>query len=75
MCWLSGTGSDWVAKLGDFGLAKAFDRAGLSGHSVTGAAAGTFAFMARQQLINYKYAKPEVDVWPMGGVAVLDDDR
>jgi serine/threonine protein kinase len=27
--------------------------------------AGTLAFMPRQQLVNFKYAKPEVDVWAM----------
>lgn len=54
-----------IAKIGDFGLAKAFDLAGLSGYSMTGHAAGTPDFMARQQLINYKYAKPVVDVWSM----------
>lgn len=54
-----------IAKIGDFGLAKAFDLAGLSGYSMTGHAAGTPDFMARQQLLNYKYAKPSVDVWSM----------
>ena len=62
---LSGTGPHWVVKIGDYGLAKAFDLAGLSGHSVTGKAAGTLLFMPRQQLINYKYVQPEVDVWAM----------
>lgn len=62
---LSGTKGNQTAKIADFGLAKAFDRAGLSGHSSTGAAAGTVNFMARKQLINYKYAKPDVDVWSM----------
>lgn len=52
-----------LIKIGDFGLAKAFDRAGLSGLTATGTAAGTVAYMPRVQLVNYKYAKPEVDVW------------
>lgn len=62
---LSGSGSDGrpVVKLADFGLAKAFERAGLSGHTRTGAMGGTIPFMARTQLIGYKYAGPEVDVW------------
>ncbi|MEV2223613.1 hypothetical protein AB0E01_27560 [Nocardia vinacea] len=30
---------------------------------MTGSSAGTMAFMARPQLTNYKFAKPEVDVW------------
>jgi eukaryotic-like serine/threonine-protein kinase len=62
---LTGNGENQVAKLGDFGVAKAFDRAGLSGQSMTGEAAGTFGFMGRKQLINYKYAKPDVDIWSM----------
>ena len=52
-----------VAKMGDYGLAKAFDLAGLSGMSSTGATAGTPYFMPRQQVVDFKYAKPEVDVW------------
>jgi serine/threonine protein kinase len=60
---LIGSGSRRVAKLGDFGLAKAFDLAGLSGHTRTGAIGGTIPFMARTQLINYRFAGPEVDVW------------
>ncbi len=54
-----------IAKIADFGLGKAFDAAGLSGYTRTGAAAGTPVFMARQQVINFKYAKPEADVWAM----------
>jgi hypothetical protein len=60
---LAGSGPARVAKLADFGLAKAFDRAGLSGHTRTGAVGGSIAFMARAQIVNYKFAKPEVDVW------------
>lgn len=52
-----------LVKIGDFGLAKAFDRAGLSGLTRTGAVAGTVAYMPRVQVVDYKYAKPEVDVW------------
>ena len=52
-----------VAKIADYGLAKAFDLAGLSGQTMTGHAAGTPRFMPRQQVINFKHAKPEVDVW------------
>ena len=52
-------------KIADVGLAKAFDLAGLSGQTRTGAAAGTPLFMPRQQVINFKYAQPDVDVWSM----------
>ncbi|MDD4843877.1 MAG: protein kinase [Anaerotignum sp.] len=52
-----------VAKVADFGFAKAFETAGLSKHTRTGTAAATPVFQPRQQIANYKYAKPEVDVW------------
>jgi len=61
--FVSGSGPSRVAKVADFGLAKAFDTAGLSGHTRTGVAAGKPWFMPRQQVVNFKYAKPDVDVW------------
>lgn len=51
------------AKLTDFGLAKSFETAGLSGMTATGAAGGTFHFMPREQLTNFKYVHPVSDVW------------
>ncbi|MFE9695140.1 protein kinase [Micromonospora sp. NPDC005806] len=60
---LSGPPTEPVAKIADFGLAKAFDRAGLSGHTASGAVGGSYAFMARAQILDYKYARPDVDVW------------
>jgi pSer/pThr/pTyr-binding forkhead associated (FHA) protein len=61
--FLTGSGSGLCAKLGDFGLSKAFDKAGLSGHTWSGLLSGTPLFMPRQQVLRYKYARPEVDVW------------
>ncbi|HEY7423701.1 MAG TPA: protein kinase [Gemmataceae bacterium] len=61
--FLARSGAKFCAKVGDYGLAKAFDMAGLSGMSATGTAAGTPVFMPRQQLVDFKYARPEVDVW------------
>lgn len=54
-----------VARISDFGLAKNFQQAGLSGLSVTGNYAGTPLFMPREQLINFKHLKPVSDVWSM----------
>jgi serine/threonine protein kinase len=51
------------AKIGDFGLAKAFATAGLSGLTRTGAVAGTPAYMPRTQVLDYREAPPAVDVW------------
>jgi eukaryotic-like serine/threonine-protein kinase len=53
-----------LVKVGDYGLAKSFDFAGLSGFSRSGdRAMGTLAFMPRQQVKNFKYVQPDVDVW------------
>jgi serine/threonine protein kinase len=51
------------AKVGDFGLSKAFELAGLSGQTRPYDVGGTPAFMPRRQILDYLYAKPEVDVW------------
>jgi eukaryotic-like serine/threonine-protein kinase len=56
-------GSNTIAKIGDYSIAKAFDLARLSGLSMSGTMAGTPYFMSRPQLINFKYSKPEVDIW------------
>ncbi len=52
-----------VAKIGDYGLSKAFDIAGLSGQTLTGTKAGTPVLMPRQQVLNFKYTQPDVDIW------------
>ncbi len=56
---------DGTAKLADFGLAKSFSQAGLSGMTATGAVAGTFFFMPREQLTNFRQVRPVSDVWSM----------
>lgn len=55
-----------VAKLGDFGLAKSFEKAGMSGLTLTGKYAGTPCFVPPEQITNFKYVKPVSDVWSMG---------
>lgn len=52
-----------IARISDFGLAKNFQQAGLSGFTLTGNYAGTPHFMPREQIINYKHVKPVSDVW------------
>lgn len=63
--FLASHSSSYMVKIGDYGLSKAFDLAGLSGQTQTGSAAGSPWFTPRQQLINFKYAMPEIDVWAM----------
>jgi eukaryotic-like serine/threonine-protein kinase len=58
-------GGDGAARLADFGLAKSFQQAGLSGMTATGTVAGTFQFMPREQLTSYRQARPTTDVWSM----------
>ena len=54
---------DGTARLSDFGLAKSFELAGLSGMTATGAVAGTLQFMPREQLTSFRQTRPESDVW------------
>ncbi len=63
---LAGTPASPVAKIADLGLAKNFEKAGLSGHTMTGAYAGTPIYMPKEQLTGYKYAKPVSDIWSLG---------
>ena len=63
--FLTGSGKRIQAKIADVGVGKAFDTAGLSGQTMTGSVAGTPVYMPRQQVINFKYAKPDVDVWAL----------
>ncbi|MCH7571620.1 MAG: protein kinase, partial [Planctomycetes bacterium] len=55
-----------VAKICDFGLAKSFEEAGLSGHTMTGDYAGTWLYMPKEQITNYKDVKPMSDVFSIG---------
>jgi serine/threonine protein kinase len=63
---LTGAERRWTAKLSDFGLAKCFQMAGLSGCTVTGDAAGALPYMPREQLLDFKNVLPVSDVWSMG---------
>jgi serine/threonine protein kinase len=55
-----------TAKLADFGLAKSFEMAGLSGMTATGMVAGTMYFMPREQITHFRLLRPASDVWSMG---------
>ena len=55
-----------VAKISDFGLAKAFATAGCTQGSITqgqGTFCGSPPYMAREHIINYRYVKPVTDVF------------
>lgn len=55
-----------VVKLADFGLAKSFEQAGLSGLTATGAVGGTLYFMPREQITHFRLLRPASDVWSLG---------
>jgi eukaryotic-like serine/threonine-protein kinase len=56
-------GAGWVGKLSDFGIAKQYEQAGFSGMTLTVTFGGTFDFMPREQITNFKGFKPVSDVW------------
>lgn len=60
------SGQRWRAKITDFGLAKGFEGAGLSGMTATGSFSGTFHYMPREQLTNFKFLQPVSDLWSLG---------
>jgi len=57
--------ADGTARIADFGLAKSFQQAGLSGMTATGVVAGTYYFMPKEQLTSYRQVRPTSDVWSM----------
>jgi len=57
------------AKLTDFGLAKNFAQSGMSGVTMAGEAAGTIAYMAPEQLRNFRDVKPQSDIYGLGMTA------
>jgi serine/threonine-protein kinase len=54
------------ARLADFGLAKNYENAGFSGMTHEGALIGTLPFMAPEQVIDARRARPAVDLYAVG---------
>jgi serine/threonine-protein kinase len=54
------------AQLADFGLAKSFQTAGLSGITDEGEIRGTPSFMAPEQVADCRFARPAVDLYGVG---------
>ncbi|MFS8085101.1 MAG: protein kinase domain-containing protein, partial [Acidobacteriota bacterium] len=55
---ISGKAPNIVAKLTDFGLAKSFTQAGMSGITMAGDMAGTFAYMPPEQIKDFRNVRP-----------------
>jgi serine/threonine-protein kinase len=63
---VSRQGSKVWAKVADFGLAKSFEQAGFSGLTRSDQVVGTLAFMAPEQALAARYARPSVDIYASG---------
>jgi eukaryotic-like serine/threonine-protein kinase len=55
-----------VVKLADFGLARVYHASELSGLTLGGELGGTLAYMAPEQITNYREAQPPVDQYAAG---------
>lgn len=66
---VSGDASNYVAKLTDFGLAKSFTQTGMSGITMAGDMAGTFAYMPPEQIRDFRNVRPTSDIYAIGMTA------
>jgi serine/threonine-protein kinase len=66
---LRGVAPSYTAKLTDFGLAKSFTQSGMSGITMAGDMAGTFAYMPPEQIKDFRNVKPTSDIYALGMTA------
>ena len=66
---ISGAAPNLVAKLTDFGLAKSFTQSGMSGITMAGDMAGTFAYMPPEQIRDFRNVRPTSDIYAIGMTA------
>lgn len=66
---LTGAAPNFTAKLTDFGLAKSFTQSGMSGITMAGDMAGTFAYMPPEQIKDFRNVKPTSDIYAIGMTA------
>lgn len=55
-----------TTRISDFGLTRSFIRNGLSGMTVTGSAVGSYPYTPREQVVDFRVARPETDIWALG---------
>jgi serine/threonine protein kinase len=58
----------YVPKISDFGLAKSYLLAGDSGMTVNGTVGGSWGYMPKEQLTNFRFVSPQSDVWSLGAI-------
>jgi eukaryotic-like serine/threonine-protein kinase len=66
---IQGQWPEYNAKLTDFGLAKSFTQTGMSGVTMAGDVAGTFAYMPPEQIRDFANVRPASDIYAMGMTA------
>ena len=66
---VAGTAPNFTAKLTDFGLAKSFTQSGMSGITMAGDMAGTFAYMPPEQIRDFRNVRPTSDIYALGMTA------
>jgi tRNA A-37 threonylcarbamoyl transferase component Bud32 len=66
---VSGASPNFTAKLTDFGLAKSFTQSGMSGITMAGDMAGTFAYMPPEQIRDFRNVRPTSDIYAIGMTA------
>ena len=66
---ITGTAPNLTAKLTDFGLAKSFTQSGMSGITMAGDMAGTFAYMPPEQIRDFRNVRPTSDIYAIGMTA------
>src|SRR4051812_30492582 len=66
---VSGATPNLTAKLTDFGLARSFTATGMSGITMAGDLAGTFAYMPPEQIRDFRNVQPTADLYAIGMTA------
>jgi pSer/pThr/pTyr-binding forkhead associated (FHA) protein len=66
---VTGATPNLFAKLTDFGLARSFTQTGMSGITMAGDMAGTFAYMPPEQIRDFRNVKPTADIYAIGMTA------
>lgn len=58
----------YIPKVGDFGLAKNYLLAGESGLTASGSIGGSWKYMPKEQLLNFRFVSPQSDIWSLGAI-------
>ncbi len=58
----------YLPKISDFGLAKSYLLAGSSGMTAEGTVGGSWGYMPKEQLTNFRFVSPQSDVGSLGAI-------